>query len=472
MTRNEHGGAGETMLVVQAAGGDAEAFDALHRRHAERAWRLAVAVTGDAAAAATVVPEAVAATFTGIRAGVDSPEADYGTLLLRAVRNAALDLERARRARGEADGPASTHGLPLGRAFGALPERWRSALWLTIVEDVAPGSVAPIVDLSAADTAKLAGRARRGLQERFLRAHLAESGNRHCARAVARLARHADGSLDDGDREKLDRHLRLCGSCAERREHLDDLPSRLSSLAPAPPAALREDSRAAWTAAVTPTKARTATGLSPMTEKLLAGVGAVAAAAGVVGAALLGSTNGRGDREQAGPVSPAASTETGSPQPLDLDPGIDVPSIGANSGAPTPRGRSSSGGSDTPVVGTSNPTEPSTSAGDLSPSPSPAPSPAVPPSPPTTSPVEPRTSPPDDGGTSEPAGTDEPLVEVGTIIADQPVAVEVGPTPGVTVGPVSVGSEPQPTKNEEPIDVGGPLAPAGDAVSEVLDPLG
>ena len=463
MTSTEHGGIGETTVVAQAAAAHPEAFDALHRRHGEAAWRLAVAVSGDRDDAAAIVPEAFATVFTGIKAGRISPEADFRTELLGSVRNAALDLARHRRDTDEAPAHApSTHEHLLGRAFAELPERWRTTLWLTVVEDVAPGSVAPVVELSPHETAQLAGRARRGLHEQFLNAHLAETGDRNCARAIPRLSAHAAGELDEDDREKLDRHLSLCDACTDRRRQLDDLAGRLAVLAPPLPDDLAEPTRSAWSAAVAPTKARTTTGLSPATEKLLAGVSAVAAAAGVVGAAMLGSGGNRGtSTAQARPVSPAAATETDEPQPLELDPGVDIPTLDAGTSLGSTGSGSSSSSGGRSVFGASTPTSGRTAAGSLGTT--------TTTSPPTTAPVAPKTSTPTPAPTTT-APPEEPAVSVGTNVGDTPVAVEIGSDPGITVGPITLGSEPEP--GESPIELGGPLAPVGEVVEDVTGSLG
>ncbi|GAA3056277.1 hypothetical protein GCM10020000_43340 [Streptomyces olivoverticillatus] len=58
------------------------------------------------------------------------------------------------------------------QAFRSLPERWQTVLWHTTVEEESPGEVAPLLGLSANATAVLAHRAREGLKQAYLQAHV------------------------------------------------------------------------------------------------------------------------------------------------------------------------------------------------------------------------------------------------------------------------------------------------------------
>ena len=456
MTNIEHDAASDHALVEQATAGDAGAFDALHRRHGDLAWRLAVAITGEATMASTAVTEAYGTVFTGRKAGRTDADAPFRPQLLAAVRNASLDRRRS--------SAVDAADLPLERsvlteAYTRLPERWRSVLWLGTVEGMDATAIAPIVGLSADAVAQLAERARRGLHEQYLRSHLAETGDRNCARAVARLGDHAEDTLGEADRDKLDRHLRLCDACAERREQLDEVGTHLRALAVPVPLTLADDARSAWTAALAAVRPRTATGLSPTTEKVLAGASAIVAAAGVVGAALLGDGKGDPASETASPIAPIA-TEDDTPTPVDLDRGLDIPAVGSRTDIGSVTGRAGSGSASGAVMSASAPSTPATPAGSLGSDPTETSEPATP---------APRIAPPANPPATGP-DPDAPLVSAGTTIADVPVAVEIGTDPGLTVGDVSVGSEPQPS--DQPLQLGGPLAPVGEAVDDVTDALG
>lgn len=296
-------------LVTAASKGDQSAFDELHRRHAPLAWRLALAITGRPEDAATAVAEGTGTTFTAARSG--RPQAAHPVALAAATRNAALDL---RRGQDTISAPVAADDADpiLAAAFGALPERWRSVLWLRDAEGLDADRAASIVELTPEAVDQLAVRARRGLRERYLRAHVATSPKRDCTRASNRLGALQDGTLNASDAANLERHLANCAGCSQRRTALAAMPSALPALAVAVPADLHDKARATWTAAVAST---TSTGLSPRTEKILAGASAFAAAVGVLGAALFG-TGGDGD-PVASPLAPLVS-DIDPPRPIDL----------------------------------------------------------------------------------------------------------------------------------------------------------
>ena len=469
---DEHSMTSEKELVAFAEAGQNQAFDELYRRHAPSAWRLSLAVTRDVHDAADVMADGFAKVFTAIRVGRYSPDAPFRPYLLTTVRNTAIDLIRSRR--HESTG---THGTATERivdlrtghdpvatleadenacfvsdAFAKLPERWRSVLWLTEVEDMKPRDIAPIVGLTPNATAQLAVRARKGLREQYLLTHVAATGDRNCSRAVARLGAYVDGGLEAADVAKVERHLRLCATCTERHDQLAHVAEQVPRLAMPLPIMLIEPVRAAWTAAISTPLPSTGTGLSATTEKVLAGVSAVAAAVGVFGAALLG--NGSSDSTRDDAVAAPVVSET--PASTTDEPDLDLSSLVASTPAATDR---SSGTDGTDGSGSTAPSDQGSTA-----------SPVVP-----TTPA---------GGTSGDAGDGEtftpradgpgpgpgPDVEetssiiIGTTIADVPIAVEVGDDPGATVGPVSVGSEPEPA--DEPVSSSDTTT---DPVTEIVD---
>jgi len=296
-------------LVTAAGKADEAAFAELHRRHAPLAWRLALAITGDPDLAGRAVAEGTGTLFTALRAGrfVAQP---HGVALAAATRNAALDLRVGvlTTSRAVADGADPV----LGAAFAALPERWRSVLWLRDAEGQAADAVAPVVELTPEAVDQLAVRARRGLRERYLRTLATGADSRACTRAVARLGALEDGTLNDKDAATLERHLRLCAACTDRRERLAGLLGALPALALLVPADLRERAAKAWSASLA---SSTHTGLSPRTEKVLAGASAFAAALGIIGATFLGG-GGDGD-PAASPLAPLVA-DIEAPRPVDL----------------------------------------------------------------------------------------------------------------------------------------------------------
>lgn len=417
-------------LAAAAGRGDHAAFDELHRRHAALAWRLALAITGRPEDAATAVVEGTGTTFTALRAGRAQPSS-YGLALATATRNAALDLRRGQDA--IAAPVAADDADPfLAGAFGALPERWRSVLWLRDAEGLDAGEVASVVELTPEAVDQLAVRARRGLRERYLKAHAATSGGRDCTRAIARLGALDDGTLSAADRATLERHLDGCDACTERRAGIAAIPTALAALATAAPADLHERSRAAWTAALATSSS---TGLSPRTEKILAGASAFAAAVGVLGAALFGT--GGDDDPVASPLAPLVA-DIDAPRPVDLS-ALTLPLT-----TPDPlttaarRSLSPTTGSDEAVDEVAAPAAlPSDLTG------------AAP-----TAPTPPASEAPA-----------SPLPDPG----DLPVDVDLGEDNSVTVGPVTVDLDPEEGEDAVSIDEPDGTEPVVDPVEEAVN---
>jgi DNA-directed RNA polymerase specialized sigma24 family protein len=430
MTRTTDTTTTDQSLVTSAAGGDAKAFDELHRRHAPLAWRLALAITGNPGDAAKAVAEGTGTTFTAVRAG-RCQAAAHPTALATATRNAALDLRRGK----DAVSPpvAAEEADPfLAGSFYALPERWRSVLWLRDAEALEACKVAPVVELSAEAVDQLAVRARRGLRERYLRAHQATTADRDCSRATSRLGALADGTLNDADQATIERHLAHCEGCTKRLAAVIALPAGLAALAVDAPADLHDTSRAAWSSALATTSS---TGLSPRTEKILAGASAFAAAVGVLGAALFGT--GGSDDPVASPLAPLVA-DIDAPRPIDLT-ALALPVLED----PVPvRGSR-------PLT-TSSPTPRSTSAGtEVA-----APTAGAPGAGPTT---------PTEAATPAAEGPASPG------IGEVPVDVNVGEDTSVAVGPIRVDLDPEPGQDPVVLDTPEQLAPVVEPVEEVVN---
>ncbi|HEX6595974.1 MAG TPA: sigma-70 family RNA polymerase sigma factor, partial [Acidimicrobiales bacterium] len=182
-----------------------EAFGDLYRLHAPAAWRVAWVILRNRDDAADAVAEAFARLYA---AGVP-PEADFGSYLLAAVRNASIDvLRKSRRleltatVETSSDATAAVPTDPavvgenrayMARAFADLPERWRSALWLIDVEELSTHDAGSILGVAPNTAAQLASRARSRVRQHFLQAHVANHVRPQCRTAVAALGAHAAG---------------------------------------------------------------------------------------------------------------------------------------------------------------------------------------------------------------------------------------------------------------------------------------
>ncbi|HEY7627609.1 MAG TPA: zf-HC2 domain-containing protein, partial [Ilumatobacteraceae bacterium] len=107
-------------------------------------------------------------------------------------------------------------------AFATLPERWQLVLWHTEVEGRAPKEVAPLIGLEPNAVAALAYRAREGLRQAYLQAHLQTPHEAGCAECVPSLAAYVRNGLSDRDRRAVDEHLLTCEVCRELVAELQD----------------------------------------------------------------------------------------------------------------------------------------------------------------------------------------------------------------------------------------------------------
>ncbi|MEU3462942.1 sigma-70 family RNA polymerase sigma factor [Streptomyces sp. NPDC006733] len=114
----------------------------------------------------------------------------------------------------------------LVRSFRSLPERWRAVLWHTSIEGGSPQRVAARLGLTPGGVSSLAARAREGLREAYLQAHVEETDNprcRHYRKMFGQVARRMSARRSHG----LSRHLRACQFCAHTFGELQRLNARL-----------------------------------------------------------------------------------------------------------------------------------------------------------------------------------------------------------------------------------------------------
>jgi RNA polymerase sigma factor (sigma-70 family) len=161
--------------------------------------------------------------------------------LLTCVRNAATDrLRRERRIdlreqMPETPGTAQADDVALmglernlvGEALQALPARWRTVLWLTEVEGLSPAEVSRRIGIKPNAVAALAYRARKGLREAYLQAHLKAEASEECRATVSRLGNYVRGDLAEKERLTVQTHLDACAKCRCRRDELTDVNATL-----------------------------------------------------------------------------------------------------------------------------------------------------------------------------------------------------------------------------------------------------
>lgn len=203
----------------------------------------------DAATAHDLAAEAFARTYRSVVSGA-GPQHAWRAYLLTCVRRTAVDWAReGARTQLSDDFESWADTLPAGhdaegavlaaeevslvlRAYRSLPERWQAVLWHSVVEHEAADATARRLGITAGGVGSLVARAREGLREAYLRAHLDQTASeecRHFGALIATSVRRPDKRVA----RDLDRHLRSCADCARASRDLRDLNGRLGAILPA-----------------------------------------------------------------------------------------------------------------------------------------------------------------------------------------------------------------------------------------------
>ncbi|RKT05905.1 RNA polymerase sigma factor (sigma-70 family) [Streptomyces sp. 3211.6] len=255
-------------LVARMRGGDDGAYEELFRRHAEAVRRYARTCCRDGHTADDLTAEVFARTLQAVRGGAGPDQSVRAYLLTTVRRVAAAWAKTARREHlvedfavfaeqaaagaesgGALGGLSGDDTLELGadvramheaerslamQAFRSLPERWQAVLWHTTVEEASPSAIAPLFGLSANATAVLASRAREGLKQAYLQAHVSSalSAGGDCARYADRLGAYARGGLRMRAERGLRGHLEECAKCRLVAGELKDVNAGIPALLP------------------------------------------------------------------------------------------------------------------------------------------------------------------------------------------------------------------------------------------------
>ncbi|SEC90411.1 sigma-70 family RNA polymerase sigma factor [Streptomyces sp. TLI_105] len=304
-------------LVQLMRDGDDSAYEELFRRHSEAVRRYARTCCRDAHTADDLTAEVFARTLQAVRGGA-GPEQAVRAYLMTTVRRVAANWARTQKrehlvedfAVFAADAARSSEvsdqtvsfgaGMDLGadvramheaeqslamQAFRSLPERWQAVLWHTTVEEESPSEVAPLFGLTANATAVLASRAREGLKQAYLQAHVSQSltAGGDCARYADRLGAYARGGLRMRAERGLRKHLDECAKCRLAAGELAHVNAGIPALLPV--------AVIGWFAAGYSLKAA---GVVAGGTAAAAGAGAAAAASGSSGGAASGGVAAEG----------------------------------------------------------------------------------------------------------------------------------------------------------------------------------
>ncbi|MGX1565645.1 sigma-70 family RNA polymerase sigma factor [Streptomyces sp. NPDC055506] len=248
-------------LIEWMRSGDDTAYEELYRRHAQAVRRYARTCCRDAYTADDLTAEVFARMLQAVRGG-SGPQHAVRAYLLTSVRRVAASWTRSARreqlvddfavfAAQSAHGPDVSDGdtLELGadvramhhaersmamQAFRSLPERWQAVLWHTEVEDESPSEVATLFGLDANGTRVLASRAREGLKQAYLQAHVSATltGDEECARYADQLGTYARGRLRTRAERGLRKHLEECAKCRLAASQIAEVAGGIPAVVP------------------------------------------------------------------------------------------------------------------------------------------------------------------------------------------------------------------------------------------------
>ncbi|MCY0920920.1 sigma-70 family RNA polymerase sigma factor [Streptomyces sp. H27-G5] len=220
---------------------DPEAFELLYRRHRPAALACARACTRLPQDAEDLVSEAFLRTLQAVRSGA-GPRDHWRPYLLTVVRHLAVewragderviltpDVESWCRPGPSGDDPQrrlvdGENRRLAARSFRTLPDRWRAVLWHTLVEDDCPHQVPALLGITQSAVTSLAFRAREGLREAYLGAHVDPADDARCRHFATLLGAAVRRR---GVSRRLARHLSSCRSCARAYRELTDLNAAL-----------------------------------------------------------------------------------------------------------------------------------------------------------------------------------------------------------------------------------------------------
>ncbi|MEU1916529.1 sigma-70 family RNA polymerase sigma factor [Streptomyces massasporeus] len=445
-------------LIDRMRAGDDTAYEELYRRHAQAVRRYARTCCRDAHTAEDLTAEVFARMLQAVRGGAGPAHAVRAYLLTSVRRVAASWTRSARReqlvddfavfaaqsARGSDVSDDDT--LELGadvqamheaeqsmamRAFRSLPERWQAVLWHTEIEDESPSEVATLFGLDANGTRVLASRAREGLKQAYLQAHVSATltTDEECARYADQLGTYARGRLRTRAERGLRKHLEECAKCRLAALQIEEVAGGIPAVVPvavigwfgaagyakaagliAGGAGAAGAAGAAAAAGGTTGGASAAGGGSAggaggagggggaaasegLGAPVKAGIAAGVVAVGVVAAVVMALAGNEKPKEEAGaapsPPKPSSVVRPGeptpSPSPSRQDPDPDPPGImpaRAETPAPTPSSRTSPAPDQDPTPTPPRKPAPPPEPPKPTPPPAPTPTPTPPPPPP------------------------------------------------------------------------------------------
>lgn len=231
---------GDADLILRTRSGDTEAFGELWRRHYPSGLSVARSVTSSIDPD-DLVQESYTRIYQAIIKG-GGPNGSFRAYLFTSIRNTAAGWGRARRetaideldtvADPDTTDQAASEALDrslTAQAFRSLPSRWQEVLWYTEIEQMKPQEVGPLLGMKAGAVSQLAFRAREGLREAWIQAHLRSAADgSECQWTIEHLGAYSRGNLSTRDHKRLELHLDECARCMIVAAEAKDVSKRLA----------------------------------------------------------------------------------------------------------------------------------------------------------------------------------------------------------------------------------------------------
>lgn len=225
-------------LAARVRAGDAAAYRELWERHARAGLTVARSL-GGRVDPDDLVSEAYTLILGALQRGY-GPTGAFRPYLFTTIRNLAARWGKSNREHNVDDDifanlEATEPELGFAdktitvQAFRSLPERWKTVLWYTEVEGLQPREAGLMMGLAANAVAALAYRAREGLRQAWLQAHInSASTPEECRWSSEHMGEHARGTLSRRDAKRFDEHVAGCTRCSILIEELDHVAGRLA----------------------------------------------------------------------------------------------------------------------------------------------------------------------------------------------------------------------------------------------------
>lgn len=227
-------------LIEHTRTGSQDAYAELWRRHSNAGRTVARSITSSLDPD-DLVSESFARIYQAVRRG-KGPTGAFRPYLFTTIRNTAAAWGRSRRETSldtldsfedpdtnEASSIEALDRSLSARAFRSLPTRWQEVLWYTEIEAMTPAEVAPLLGMKANAVSALAYRAREGLREAWIQAHLqAVDDDSEHAFTISRLGAYARGNLAARDTAKVEAHLDACQRCTIVAAEAKEVGSRMA----------------------------------------------------------------------------------------------------------------------------------------------------------------------------------------------------------------------------------------------------